>query len=147
MNNFTFKGYQSGIMPTIKYPMNQPADWIAYNSLTASGNTTLNTPPTGYAFRLMGWEITVTASATLSAAGNLVVTFVDGSSGDIWATTLSLGTTGSGIGVVPVSRIELNGGYISQVENNDLIVNLSQALTAGALNVTAFGLYEQIALL
>ena len=147
MNNFTFKGYQSGIMPTIKYPMNQPADWIAYNSLTASGNTTLNTPPTGYAFRLMGWEITVTASATLSAAGNLVVTFVDGSSGDIWATTLSLGTTGSGIGVVPVSRIELNGGYISQAENNALIVNLSQALTAGALNVTAFGLYEQIALL
>ena len=147
MNNFTFKGYQSGIMPTIKYPMNQPADWIAYNSLTASGNTTLNTPPTGYAFRLMGWEITVTASATLSAAGNLVVTFVDGSSGDIWATTLSLGTTGSGIGVVPVSRIELNGGYISQAENNALIVNLSQALTAGALNVTAFGLYEQTALL
>ena len=147
MNNFTFKGYQSGIMPTIKYPMNQPADWIAYNSLTASGNTTLNTPPTGYAFRLMGWEITVTASATLSAAGNLVVTFVDGSSGDIWATTLSLGTTGSGIGVVPVSRIELNGGYISQVENNALIVNLSTALTAGALNVTAFGLYEQTALL
>lgn len=147
MNNFTFKGYQSGIMPTIKYPMNQPADWIAYNSLTASGNTTLNTPPTGYAFRLMGWEITVTASATLSAAGNLVVTFVDGSSGDIWATTISLGTTGSGIGVVPVSRIELNGGYISQVENNALIVNLSTALTAGALNVTAFGLYEQTALL
>ena len=147
MANFTFKGYQSGIMPTIKYPMNQPADWIAYNSLTASGNTTLNTPPTGYAFRLMGWEITVTASATLSAAGNLVVTFVDGSSGDIWATTISLGTSGSGIGVVPVSRIELNGGYISQVENNALIVNLSQALTAGALNVTAFGLYEQTALL
>ena len=147
MNNFTFKGYQSGIMPTIKYPMNQPADWIAYNSLTANGNTTLNTPPTGYAFRLMGWEITVTASATLSSAGNLVVTFVDGSSGDIWATTLSLGTPGSGIGVVPVSRIELNGGYISQAENNALIVNLSQALTAGALNVTAFGLYEQIALL
>ena len=147
MNNFTFKGYQSGIMPTIKYPMNQPADWIAYKPLTASGNTTLNTPPTGYAFRLMGWEITVTANATLSAAGNLVVTFVDGSSGDIWATTLSLGTTGSGIGVVPVSRIELNGGYISQAENNALIVNLSQALTAGALNVTAFGLYEQTALL
>ena len=147
MANFTFKGYQSGIMPTIKYPMNQPADWIAYKPLTASGNTTLNTPPTGYAFRLMGWEITVTASATLSLAGNLVVTFVDGSSGDIWATTLSLGTTGSGIGVVPVSRIELNGGYISQVENNALIVNLSTALTAGALNVTAFGLYEQTALL
>ena len=147
MNNFTFKGYQSGIMPTIKYPMNQPADWIAYAPLAASGNTTLKTPPTGYAFRLMGWEITVTASATLSSPGNLVVTFVDGSSGDIWATTLSLGTTGSGIGVVPVSRIELNGGYISQVENNALIVNLSQALTAGALNVTAFGLYEQIALL
>ena len=147
MNNFTFKGYQSGIMPTIKYPMNQPADWIAYKPLTASGNTTLNTPPTGYAFRLMGWEITVTASATLSLAGNLVVTFVDGSSGDIWATTLSLGTSGSGNGVVTVSRIELNGGYISQAENNALIVNLSQALTAGALNVTAFGLYEQIALL
>lgn len=146
-NNYSFKGYQSGIMPMIKYPMNQPADFIAFSSVSASGNTTLFTPPTGQAFRLMGWEITVTANATLSAAGTVVIELADGASGTIWNTTVSLGTTGSGLGVVTVSRIELNGGYISQVAENELIVNLSTALSTGAFNVTCYGLTEQIGLL
>lgn len=146
-NNFSFKGYQSGIMPTINYPMNQPADFMVSQAVSASGNTNLYTPPSGYAFRLMGWEITLTANATLATAGNVTITFVDGASGNIWSTDVYVGTAATGIGVVQVSRIKLNGGYISQVENNALIVSLSSGLSAGAVNVTAFGMYEQIALL
>src|SRR5574340_1320349 len=114
-------------------------------SVTATGNTALWTPTSGKKFRLLRFLVILTGNATLGAAAVLTVKFQDattdiGLSFDMYVPT-SAGTNAGDAFVSPWVDIGPLG-YISTTANNVLNVNLSAALTAGNVRVTAIGTEE-----
>jgi hypothetical protein len=113
-------------------------------SVTALGNTALWTPGAGKKFRVMRFKIDVTAQVAAAAGATLVVGLQDA------ATDISLSTSvfvpaasvTTGYGAFTTGWLDLGNGYLSTAANNVLNVNLSSALTAGAVRVTVCGTEE-----
>lgn len=104
-------------------------------SANAIGSTALWTPATGKKFRILGFSFTLPSTAT-TAAGS-TITLMDNATAVF--TLLLVGTTSDALsGVVNLP----SGGYLSAVVNNVLNINLTAALTAGAIAVNAWGLEE-----
>jgi hypothetical protein len=113
-------------------------------SATASGNTALWTPTSGKKFRLLRYIVEVTQNAAQSSAGVLTIAMQDGTS-DI-AQTHSVfvpGTAGTTFGSGFTTHwVDVSNGILSSTANNVLNVNLSAALSAGVVRVTACGTEE-----
>jgi hypothetical protein len=116
--------------------------------VTASGNTALWTPTSGKKFRLMRYNIQLTANATLAAAGTLTVTFQDAAVGipvsqDFFIGQVALtAATALFTAGEETGWIDLGNGILSSTINNVLNVNLSVALASGNIRCTAIGTEE-----
>ncbi len=115
---------------------------------TASGNTALWTPTSGKKFRLMRFNIQLTANAVLASAAVLTVTFQDATTGipityDFYVGQVALtGATALFIAGEETGLIDLGNGVLSAAVNNVLNVNLSATLTSGNVRVTVAGTEE-----
>lgn len=111
---------------------------------SASGNTALWTPTNGKRFRLLKYFIDLSTNSTLSVAGLLTVSLLDGST-DIAQDHMFFvpSAPGNQITTDAIPLIDLGGiGILSSTLNNVLNINLSVALTAGICNVLAMGIEE-----
>jgi hypothetical protein len=108
----------------------------------AAGNTAVWTPTAGLWFRLMRYLVEVTGDATQAAGGVLTITLFDGAAGvtnqvlSVYVPAAALNTHGV---LYSSGWITLDNGFRSVAVNNVLNVNLSAALTAGAVRVLACG--------
>lgn len=111
---------------------------------TAAGNTSVWTPAAGKKFRLMGFTIEVTETATQAAAGVNDLTLQDSGAAiglgfSPWIPAAAL--TAQQAGYLS-GQVQLGNGYLSAAANNVLQINLSTALTAGKVRVNAWGTEE-----
>jgi hypothetical protein len=111
---------------------------------TASGDTAVWTPAGGKKFRLMRYQIQVTADAAQASGGDIDIILRDASTG--LAASFSVyvpGTAGTTFGnTASTGWIDLGNGILSAAANNVLNVNLGAALTAGKIRVVACGTEE-----
>ena len=110
----------------------------------AAGATAIWTPAAGKKFTLMGYSLDVTGDATLTTAGHLEVTFLDGSTPigvgeSLYVPAVALNAFG---GFQTPWMALGNTGYESLTAGNVLSINLSAALTAGELRVVAIGIEQ-----
>jgi len=113
-------------------------------TVAAAGDTALWTPAAGKKFRLMGYQMMVTAEAIAAAAAHLEILLCDA------AVALGIGASvfvplaaiagGGDVYVGPA--VQLGNGPLSALANNVLNVNLSFALTGGEVRVNAWGIEE-----
>lgn len=114
-------------------------------SATASGNTALWTPAGGKKFRLMRYMLTVTDNATQTTPGTLTISLFDAAAGDtgqahsVFVPSVALVNTGS---LYSSGWIDLGNGRLSSAADAVLNINLSAALTAGAVRVICCGTEE-----
>lgn len=111
---------------------------------TANTSTTSDvavwTPVTGKRYRLLKYQIIVSANASLAVAGNLVVTLKDGATANGVSYTVPLLTSvGAGSPLLSTGQIDLGVGLLSGQTNRSLNVALSAALATGFVQVLAFG--------
>lgn len=111
---------------------------------TASGNTALWTPTSSKKFRLMRLLIEITGEAATSGGASIDVTLQDATSPigigfSVFVPGTGVTTTES---AVNSGWIDLGNGFLSAAANNVLNINLSAALTAGKVRVTACGTEE-----
>lgn len=103
----------------------------------AAGNTAVWSPPGGKKFRLLGGVMTLTKEA--ACAGALAIYLNDGGGVTILEVEISAAALVA-IGAVTVLPFTFPGnGYLSANAANALNVNLSGALTAGALHTNVWG--------
>lgn len=119
---------------------------VVFKTVTtaAGGNTALWTPAAGKKFRLMRFIVDVTSNA--ASAGGVVdeITFQDAAVAmpigfSVFAPAVAVTTTQGGF---TSGWIDLGNGILSSTINNALNVNLSAALSAGEVRVTACGTEE-----
>lgn len=111
---------------------------------TSSGNNAVWTPTSGKKFRLMGYAIYAPDDVQAGSAGDIDVTFQDGS------TPIGLGFTFWAPDNTSTSNrhndssgaVQLGNGYLSSAANNVLNMNLSAAITLGKIRVTVWGTEE-----
>lgn len=109
---------------------------------SAAGNTAVWTPVAGNKFRLMCISVEVTGNATMSAAGEEVITLQDGTTGipgftwNVFVPSTALNTRGQ---LYTSGTVCFPNGLVSSTANNVLNVNLGTALTAGHVVVRAWG--------
>jgi hypothetical protein len=114
-------------------------------STVAAGNTAIWTPGAGNKFRLLKYQIEVTANAALAVAGVLTISLFDGAAGDIAQDhqVFVPGAAGAAFGIDDFIDTDLGQfGILSSAANNVMNVNLSVALTAGTVNVIVMGTEE-----
>lgn len=111
---------------------------------SASGNTAVWTPAAGKKFRLMFAHVQLGLDATLAAAGTLTVSLADGATNLLsWEVDVDNAALPAVAAPYISSDITLPGnGILSSAANNVLNCNLSAALTAGNVRVTALGTEE-----
>jgi hypothetical protein len=119
---------------------------------TNTGDTALWTPATGKKFRLMKLIVMVPPNCTLAARGVLTIKLRDGTTDmnithDVFLGQTAPVETASSIptDLLQSGLIDLGPGLISAAVNNVLNVNLSSALAAGNVRVTAMGTEESTA--
>jgi hypothetical protein len=104
-------------------------------STNASGTAVVWNPGAANKFRLMGF--TVTAAATLAAAGELDVELLDGVGGTvIWEGCFALLTTYQ---AQPQLGADFGQGYLSSAVGNELLISLSAAPSGGHVICSAWG--------
>jgi hypothetical protein len=102
---------------------------------TAAGPTALWTPAGGKKFRLMGFSFAIPSIAT-SVAG-VIINLLDAAAAVGYVAAIGATTTAF------AGTVVFNGnGYLSAAINQVLNINLSAAITAGAVYVTAWGTEE-----
>lgn len=143
MSKQFYPGQGSGIYAGFDFPQYMPADFIQSEQSGLNASVTLWTPDASTAFRLLGWDISITANAAQTTAGTILVTLLDGGvstgiSFEVAVPAVSAATAGA----ILVSRLKLNGGYKSKGLGNVLTASLSAALIAGSFNFTVFGIEE-----
>ena len=107
---------------------------------TASGNTALWTPTSGKKFNLMGLIVSIPNDVATSGGADIDVTFQDGSTDmGIGFTFFAPSAAGTTAGLAGGFTQQFGAGKLSATANNVLNVNLSAALTAGKVRVTAYG--------
>lgn len=105
-------------------------------SATAAGNTNVWLPALNL-FILMGFQISV--SGTLAATGTQTILLQDGAGGTIiWRGVATVSNPIAGDTVFPA--VDLGSFGFQGTLGNTLIVNLSAAMTAGAVAVNAWGI-------
>lgn len=112
--------------------------------VTAAGSTGVWTPAAGKKFRLMRYIIQITGDATVAAAGRVLVRWMDGAvsmgTGVLaWVPNVALN---NGSVIWSTGWVDLGNGYLSVAANNLLNLDLSVALTAGAVSALAIGTEE-----
>lgn len=104
---------------------------------TAAGETIVWNPAAGRRFRLMGYSISV--CGTLAALGVETIDFLDGTGGAIIASHLAaVAATVSGDSQISVQL----GNGIPGVLDNNLVVDLGTAFTAGGVAINVWGTEE-----
>jgi hypothetical protein len=111
---------------------------------TAAGSLAVWTPAAGKKFRLMAYEIEVTANASLAAGGINTFTWLDAAAAIGLTHSDFEPTTAVTTGEVGYSTgwITLGNGYLSSAANNVLNLSILTALVTGALRVNAIGTEE-----
>ena len=109
-----------------------PSTWKAIGPVAGAGNTAIWTPSVGKRFRLLGFQISIPSTAT-TAAGSTIALF-DGAGGII--NLVDLGASSTGVNLL--FNLPQNG-YLSVAAGNVLNLNLTAALTTGAVLVSAWG--------
>jgi len=99
------------------------------------GSTALWTPAAGKKFRIMGFKCFIPSTAT--TAGGSTITLKDGA-----ATVFTLAVLGTTTQIVNYQQTDMVNGYLSAAANNVLNIDLSAALTAGAVVVDVWGAEE-----
>ena len=111
----------------------------------ASGDNAVWTPSAAsLKFRLMGGILTIPTNVARSAGGVITATFRDGTTDlkvtfDIFVPTTAV-TTGNGDTTIPFNLP--GNGILSATANNKLNLNLSAAITTGAIRATVWGCEE-----
>lgn len=111
---------------------------------SASGNTAIWTPAAGKKFRLMFLHVQLGLDATLAAAGTLTVSVAD-SATNLFSWEVDVDNAALPAVAAPYISADLTlpgNGILSAAANNVLNCNLSAALTAGNVRVTALGTEE-----
>jgi hypothetical protein len=115
----------------------------------ANGSTALWTPTSGKKFRLMRMTVQVSANSTLAARGILTVKLLDSAAdlnitADVYLgqTAIAADTNPQPVELLGGRWIDLGNGLLSAAANNVLNVNLSAALTNGAVRVICCGTEE-----
>lgn len=98
---------------------------------TASGNTALWTPASGKKFRLMRLYVTVSATNTIAAVTNEIITFQDGATAMSIRFDASVGTTAAAGEDFSSGWVDLGNGILSAAANNVLNLNLGTAVATG----------------
>lgn len=111
---------------------------------TASGNTAVWTPTSGLKFRVMKYQIEVTADAATSGGADVDIVLQDastsiGAGASVYCPAVA--GTSFGNGYTTTWR-DLGNGYVSTTINNVLNVNLSAALSSGKVRVNVAGVEE-----
>lgn len=111
---------------------------------TASGDTSVWAPSTGKKFRLMRYQIQVTADAATSGGAVIDILLRDATTATGAAYSVYIPAVGgTAFGNSANSMwIDLGNGVLSATVNNVLNVNLSAALTAGKVRVVVAGTEE-----
>ncbi len=115
-------------------------------SATASGNTAAWTPTTGKKFRLLRYQIELTANVSLAAGAVITISFQDATTAmpiahDVYVPTTAVTTTAGD--AYNSGWIDLGGlGILSATANNVLNVNLGSALATGNCRVNVAGTEE-----
>lgn len=107
---------------------------------TGAGSTALWTPATGKSFRILGF--TIIPAGGLAAAGQEVISLYDGSASMGIDMTVYLPIAASVANQPPICVTLPGNGYLSNTPGNVLNVNLSAAVTAGAVSVSVWGTEE-----
>ena len=102
---------------------------------TLIGSTALWTPAAGKKFRILGFKVAIPSTAT-TAAGS-TITLKDGA-----GTVFTLAVLGATTQIVTYQQTGMMNGYLSAAADNVLNVDLSAALTAGAVVVDVWGTEE-----
>jgi hypothetical protein len=113
---------------------------VVYRSVvaTAAGETTVWDPAASTRFRLMGYTISV--CGTLAATNVQTIDLLDGTGGTVIASHLAaVGDTILGDSQIGAS---LNNGYLSDTVDNNLVVDLGIAFTAGGCAINVWGTEE-----
>lgn len=117
-----------------------------YKTVTtqASGDTAVWTPTSGKKFRLKQFMIEITNEATAGSATDLALALRDATTAIGLTFSAYIPTSGATTAGVCFNTgwIKLGFGYLSSAANNVLNINLSSALSAGVVRVTAAGTEE-----
>jgi hypothetical protein len=142
-----FGGSFSGTVDTNRQGWSKARTPTVFRRATTqtTGSTALWTPATNNKFRLLGYLIEVTQNAAASSAGVLTIKLLDSATDiaidhQVFIPAAAGTTLGSGYstGLIILGTF----GILSAAANNVLNLNLSFALTAGQVNVIAFGTEE-----
>ncbi len=113
---------------------------------TAAGNTAAWTPTSGKKFRLLRYQIELTANVSLTAGAVITISFQDATTAmpiahDVYVPTTAVTTTAGD--AYNSGWIDLGGlGILSATANNVLNVNLGSALATGNCRVNVAGTEE-----
>lgn len=132
----------AGAPNTAAYEMRQSIRKFHDTSATAAGNTAVWTPPASAKFNIMCVGLEVTGDAKAATAGDLVIQLEDASTpiaGMKWQVYIPTTAFSQSEDFVEPMACFANG-YLSTTANNVLNVNLSFALTAGAVEIRVWGL-------
>lgn len=106
----------------------------AFKTVAANliGSTALWSPAVGAKFRILGFKVFIPSTAT-TAAGSTITLMDDA------AVIFTLAVLGATTQIVNYQQSDMVNGYLSVLAANVLNVNLSAALTAGAVVVDVWG--------
>ncbi len=111
---------------------------------TASGDTALWTPTSGKKFRLMRYQMQITADAATSGGADIDIVLRDSTTALAAAYSVfvpaTAGTTFNN--GTRTEWVDLGNGILSAAANNVLNINLSAALTSGKVRVVVAGTEE-----
>ena len=141
VTNTIIGAQQFRMMNSAVFTAVRDVDVFHSSAATASGNTAVWTPTAGLKFYFQCLGVDVTGDAKAASAGDLVITLQDGTTaipGFQWE--VAIPTTAGSSGMLYSSPgVCFANGYQSTTANNVLNVNLSFALTGGAVVVRAWG--------
>jgi hypothetical protein len=108
--------------------------WIEERNVTANGATALHAPAAGKRWVLLGYSVVI----------NTLNTTAGGSSGVLQDSSTTIAALFAIGATVPNNlswSVDLGEGIVSAADDNVLNVNLSAAITASSIRITAWG-YE-----
>jgi len=121
------------------YPHHTQCNFFNVSITGAATSGILIPAVAGKAFYLKSLRISLSANATLAAAGNDAVSLLDGSS-NLWTAHPYVPAAVAGAGDSEIIKID-NAEYLSHALGNALNVTLATALSAGYLDAIATGGY------
>lgn len=111
---------------------------------TAAGSAAIWTPAAGKKFRLMRYLVTITADATMAAAGRELIQLLDGATalGQAHESFVPAAALNNGGVIFSTGWVDLGNGYLSTAANNVLNLNITTALVTGLCRMVTAGTEE-----